>query len=319
LKQHKKQKSRILGPAHFALFEWVRQSHDRMEVCPMEGWIGGNTGPIWPQEQNVFSDMTAIALVNTASGIILAADGRSRWGEESTRDEHVREKESDEEQKVFGGSFETLEIAWAVTGNVFNKDRTFSLIDKTKEALNFANGAFHQGFSEWLSLFAFRLRKSVSEAREQELISPFTENLNVPVGSPERFTFARVVMAGYFVKREPSNVIVRLSHADGILKDPHKSHISPQDMFFGSLEIAQRYIDKDHEDQRFRKYFRPSGHTLNDGLANAVGYIEACSDPLAAELDPLCKIIGGHIHAAALTPAGFRWLIEPKKTPAAQI
>jgi hypothetical protein len=49
--------------------------------------------------------------------------------------------------------------------------------------------------------------------------------------------------------------------------------------------------------------------TLADGLAHVKGYIQACSDPLAAELDPICKGIGGHIHAGAVTPPGFVWLI----------
>jgi hypothetical protein len=84
----------------------------------------------------------------------------------------------------------------------------------------------------------------------------------------------------------------------------------PQNVFSGSDEINKRYF-REHEDGRFKKYFHPSGTTLEDGLAHAKGYIEACSDPFAQEIDPFCKGIGGHIHAAAVTPSGFRWLMPP--------
>jgi hypothetical protein len=39
------------------------------------------------------------------------------------------------------------------------------------------------------------------------------------------------------------------------------------------------------------------------------GYIAACSDPIALELDEFCHTIGGHIHVATVTPDhGFRWV-----------
>ena len=141
--------------------------------------------------------MTAIALIYTASGFILAADGRSRLDDDSSGERLASMYESDQEQKVFSGAFGTLDIAWAVAGNIFNRDRSFSLIDQAKRSLDIANAAFYQGFVQWFSLFAFHLRKAVSEAREKEIIGPFLENRNVPVDSIERFTFARVFMAGY--------------------------------------------------------------------------------------------------------------------------
>jgi len=286
------------------------RSHATMEIH-RNGWIGGNAGPVWPADPSFFTtDMTAIALVYTASGFILAADGRSRLDDSSG--EQVAMYESDQEQKVFSGAFGTLDIAWAIAGSVFNRDRSFSLIDQAKKSLDIANSSFYQGFVQWFSLFAFNLRKVVSEAREKGILGPYPDNRNVPIDSSERFTFARVFMAGYPEGGRPSIAIARLHHSGGALGDPQLTVYTPpqNDLFSGSDEIGKRYF-REHEDGRFKKYFHPSGHTLADGLAHATGYIEACSDPLATEIDPLCKGIGGHIHAAAVTPSGFRWLIPP--------
>jgi len=120
-------------------------------------------------------------------------------------------------------------------------------------------------------------------------------------------------MVGYFCGGQPSVALTQLHHHQGVLTTPTRNIWGPflGAAFIGSDEIRKRYFGE-HEDERFLKYFRPSGPTLDDGLAHAKGYIEACSDPLASEIDPLCKGIGGHIHAAAVTPLGFRWLIEPK-------
>jgi hypothetical protein len=53
--------------------------------------------------------------------------------------------------------------------------------------------------------------------------------------------------------------------------------------------------------------------SLKDAEQYVRGYIEACSSPLALELDEaICKGIGGHIHVATITPSdGFRWVVPP--------
>jgi len=51
---------------------------------------------------------------------------------------------------------------------------------------------------------------------------------------------------------------------------------------------------------------------LEDAVHFVKSYIEACSSPLALELDPDCDEIGGHIHVATIEPiSGFRWKIQP--------
>jgi hypothetical protein len=138
--------------------------------------------------------------------------------------------------------------------------------------------------------------------------------ISIKTTAASSFTFARVIMVGYFENATPSFMVTRLFH-DGrnLVAQPERTIRTPftQITMVGSLEINTRYGDQ-HTDKSFRKYFRPSGKTLDEGLAHAKGYIEACSDPRAIDLDPLCKRIGDDIHAAAVTERyGFKWLIDP--------
>ena len=53
-------------------------------------------------------------------------------------------------------------------------------------------------------------------------------------------------------------------------------------------------------DERFREYTKVLRYdsSIDEAIENALGFIAACSLPLAAELDPLCIYIGGHAHLA---------------------
>ena len=108
--------------------------------------------------------------------------------------------------------------------------------------------------------------------------------------------------------------VAQFYHQNGEWSEPEiwtRVH-PPLETAIGSREIHERYAGK-HNDTRFREHFHPSGPKLEDGLAFTKGYIEACCDPLAETIDPgIRDRIGGHIHAAAVTPSGFQWLIEPK-------
>lgn len=251
----------------------------------------------------IFSDMTAIALVYTKAGLIIAADGRSLLERDPTHG-------TETQQKVFRGKIGAAEIVWAIAGSV--RVGKFSLVDEVMESMEHANAIDPQplGCSPWLDSFAAHLRKSVSKARDDRLIAPFTKNVSNP--------FATIFMAGYFCNRRPSSVQMYLPHENGALLDPlpYKlvaASFSERDhnVYHGSEEIIYRWNGL-REDRRFLKYFQPSGPTLDEGLAHAKGCIEAQRDPFALEVDPvICKGIGGHIHAACVTSSGFQWLIEP--------
>lgn len=254
--------------------------------------------------------MTAIAIVYTKAGFVIAADGRARLSVDPTIG-------TDQEQKIFQGTIGAADIAWTLAGNVFNKDKTFSLIDGVKQCIQAANANGQSSCGPWLDAFAASLRSFVLEARRKDLIAPFAENTDHP-NPAERSTLATVFMAGYFCNGKPSSVRIFVAHQNGELVDPLPMVLiaaSPNEkhnIYYGSQDIGHRWFGV-NPDKRFVKYFHPSGPTLNDALTHAKGYIEACCDPLALEVDPIiCKNIGGHIHAVAVTrEGGFSWLIEP--------
>jgi hypothetical protein len=119
--------------------------------------------------------MTAIVLGYTEAGFVIVADGRSRWNDDSTRDEFTYQNESEHEQKIFKGSFGTVDIGWAVTGVAFNKDKSFSLVTEVKKALEVANSS-HWGFGDWIIVFGSALRSSISAARNSGKLEPYSEN-----------------------------------------------------------------------------------------------------------------------------------------------
>jgi hypothetical protein len=257
------------------------------------------------------NDMTAIVIAYTKVGLIVAADGRARLEGDSTIG-------TDHQQKIFHATIGKADIAWTLAGNVFVG--TFSLVDAVKKSMDAANSSNPLGCSPWLDVFAAHLRNSVSEARNSKLIPPFMENSSHP-NPAERSVFATVFMAGYFCNGKPSSAQISLAHEKGELLDPLPSKLvaasfseNHHNVYYGSQEIILRYHNL-HQDKRFLKYFRASGRTLEEGLAHAKGCIEACCDPLAREIDPIiCNKIGGHIHAAAVTSSGFKWLIPPKES-----
>lgn len=256
--------------------------------------------------------MTAIALVPTPEGIIVAADGLSRWNDAATRDEDAIQNESDCEKKIFKSQLGSNDVVWALSGTIFNKDRSYNLVSIVKRAFHAANNDLQESnLAAWVQLYGKSLHKALSDAKTSGLLA-FSENDLFPVDSEDRFTLARIFIAGYFFNSKPAIAIIRLYFTGDSLAEPQPSiYGSPEHTWLlGSRELQKRYLE-DHEDKRFKHYYRPYGPTLLQGLDYAKGYIEACSDPLARELDPLCKGIGGHIHSAAITPSGFVWLIKP--------
>ena len=110
---------------------------------------------------------------------------------------------------------------------------------------------------------------------------------------------------------------MRFLHNFQVIADP-EIHIEtpPKNNFnIGSSVIFQELFH-DKKDSRFAKYNKDV--PLNGPLSNAAEavrlVVEAHCDPVAAELDPLCKGIGGHVHVAELTPEGFKWIIAPKQS-----
>jgi hypothetical protein len=129
---------------------------------------------------------------------------------------------------------------------------------------------------------------------------------------------AGMFLAGYF-EQTPCFFIVRFFHFGknsevNVKQIDHKySVLSGSDI----VRAAMYRTDKGQpvENSPFAQYVQRTSADLSlDGAERyAKGYVEACSSPLALQMDEAkCRGIGGHIHVAELTKSGFRWRIAPK-------
>lgn len=255
--------------------------------------------------------MTAVALVFTTAGCVIAADGRLRWGADSTADEITRIRETDKQQKIFEITESDRLLAYALMGSITNKDGSFDLVreaSKQKQELSQVRISSAQSYA---LEFSQGLKKALQKAKDDGRIAVYPNNEDCDPA--ERFLIARVIFAGYFAG-QPCQVTARLFHADQILCEPkiEATRFSPGGYFvFGSPKIAELMFEK--HDHRFEKYRKPVPRivSLQGAALFSKGYIGACCDPCATEVDPLCKGIGGHIHIAEITPNGFRWRVPP--------
>lgn len=269
---------------------------------------------MWPVAPYSFSGMTAISVIYTKPGFVLAADGFARFSDPAKISDTLRAKEKDDQQKLFRVKHGKNDIAFAITGSVFNEDGSFSLIAQAQKAFRALSRLNFNNTQEFVDSFAYRFKKSVENASAKGIIDQFEVRPNC-IDPVEAATFAKVFIVGYSRDTKPFLGVVRLFHDNQILADPAITvQIPPEhNMFSGSREIAKRLFER--LDQRLDKYYRYAdlNSSFGDAVACAKGYIEACSDPVALEIDPKqCQGIGGHIHIAAVTPEGFQWIEPPK-------
>jgi hypothetical protein len=257
---------------------------------------------VWLQDDALFTDMTAIALAYTDEGFVIAADGRLRLLDDDNR-AAFGSREGWAERKIFNDVLGGKDIVWAMSGQAYSADRRqFNLVEEIHKAINAAS-IISSDTTLHVPAFASLLRSSLSALNK----TVFFRDSEIPL--------ATIIIGGYFGRSGiPVRAVVQLFHQKGDWIEPEvatRIHL-PLETCVGSEKIYKCYIREDG-DNPLRKYFWPTGPTLEDGLACAKGYVDACCDPLAETIDPgISDRIGGHIHAAALTPSGFQWLIEPK-------
>jgi hypothetical protein len=272
--------------------------------------MNGNGVKEWIGETQ---EMTAIAVVYTKAGFVVAADGLSLAHDAAGVTLRV---ESENEQKIFKGRYKGTDFAWAIAGTAFNEDRSFNLVNVVNK---FLLEDFTESLGAWTEALASWLLKGVAEARQAELIPPFRRNKHLSSNDPQANIFATILVAGYLRDgAKPAVAMIQFFFEGATLTTPIIRIRTPPscDVFSGSNEMARRYF-QDDPDKRFRKYYQPSGKSVETGIAHAKGFIEACSDPLARDVDPFCESIGGHIHVATVTPRdGFSWAqgLEPNTT-----
>jgi hypothetical protein len=257
--------------------------------------------------------MTAIVRVCTRQGFVIAADGRRR----RTEDWKTFETISDSVQKIFDLQGSGRCLAYGLAGSVSVPD------ENGKVELDFATEA--QSAVERLRNIEPAEFKSYVE-RFGRLLNGALRDMNARGGSRWPLVSNRgdgTVLNAYFVGYYfgvPSWAHLRLVQLEG--KSTSVQLDSPLARP-GRIELMGSHPMSDllyeHKDRRFAQYIRPKPDraedlTLQEAIIVAENYIRACSEPLAAQIDPECAAIGGHVHSATITPRhGFRWVTGPVK------
>jgi hypothetical protein len=265
------------------------------------GWIGGNAGPVWPPYSTFGEDMSALAVVRTESGLVIAADGRTR-----NRDGSETAKTSEKEQKIFRARFYGVDCAWAALGVICsegNEGQSFDLRNETANAIQDFRER-RAPLDQSVDKIMHRLNAYIAQAWKDGQIEPNPYEPDSPHGN----AVASVFLIGYIQVDCPTLINITFSRDSVGLAQPSRViESSPDNRYSGSWKVAAMY-GKGAANPLFGKYYWPPRPFLADGLANATGFIQACKDPAAREIDPGCEYIGGHIHAAFVTPKnGFRW------------
>lgn len=252
--------------------------------------------------------MTAIAIAQLPVGFVFAADGRMRMDDKAraTASTKALALETDAAQKIFELVDRDKAIAYAITGVIANDDFSFNLVEETIKQAKFLSGRSFADFSGFSGKLCANINRKIIAANHFPKIREKV---------PGVWTTAFIVFAGYFMSK-PVFTAVEFHHQDAVSRFTQ----SQQSRFVlaGSGKIMQAMFDANGvpiANSRFSKYahYLGSGATLNDAERFVTGYISACCSPLAYEIAPEeCKIIGGHIHVAEITPIGrFRWRIPP--------
>ena len=257
--------------------------------------FGGNAWPTWPAPQRFWRfgiDMTAIAVIVPGEGFAIAADGFC------TADDGIVAREH--EQKIFQARCMGNDVAYTVAGKLFNEHETYNFVSGVKVAMRAAARRRFRSFGEYIDTIGSAAGLTISDALQRGAIDP----------DPLKAEFAGMFIVGYFNGQQPSLGIIVLS-SDG--SHAVQIHAPPEHhRFMGSDKITD--LINSGGDERMMKYFHPHecSRSLEEATNLAKTYVEACCDPIAKEIDPCCRFIGGRIHVATVTRAnGFQWIIPP--------
>jgi hypothetical protein len=261
-------------------------------------------------EDPYFDMSTTIIRSYGRPGFVIAADGRSM----TTDDPPITNNYT---QKIFDLTSGDRQIACSIMGaSVIVADGSREIILDFGLAILRAAEAISGRRCRNLAGYATRLARPIN-ALLAELKSNGTliEYPSFPTHfRPYGSAIASVYFDGFF-EGVPSRAGVTFSHKNQKLLEP--------DVITELVVPAKRDIIGPHQitqlvfhttDPRFSAYRLNRTHSgsLEDEVEACKKYILACSDPEALRIEPKCACIGGHVHAATITPdAGFRWSIPP--------
>lgn len=232
--------------------------------------------------------MTAIASIYTPDGFVIGADGR--------RLNPDRTIESDENIKIAEYSAANLRAVGAWSGNLTFDGRN-SRFDVKAETFEIAESLREQEFptlADYAGTIAWSLFVSFREWLEH----------SGGIIHPDLTEVARMLLLGY-VADSPQAASIYLLADRGVLTEPVlRETVDPRspdlDVFSGKEALRDSLCASGG--------VRPCS-SLDEAERLIRTYIEACAGA-AVEGD---NSIGGHIHIAAATPNGLRWLVPPRR------
>jgi hypothetical protein len=273
----------------------------------------GSLGSMWPilDRFSFQSRMTAIITLFTKHGFIIGADGRSEWDRELPTDERTLAEESDREQKIFECSYNGQKIAYALAGAVYSRGKKFNAVAEASRISGLLGTIGHSAPANYVERFGRELADAYNKARSSGLVDT---NEPYPVDRDDPSGVARLFFVGYFDSELPSFLVMELHHDHQVIGPPRifSETPRPKDVRVSGPVSLAKYIFA-NQDRRLNKYALPTDEhsSLEEAAKSAAGFLRACSDPIARQLDPFCEKVGGHIHIAAITPDGFRWRVPP--------
>jgi hypothetical protein len=255
---------------------------------------------------------TAIARNYTKDGFVIAADGRML----NTSDMRVS---TDEMQKIFPFG-EPAMLAYTCCGIA----RIGSATEETEIAFDFITA-----FSACVQAISSKPYKSLQDYLGR-CARKMLSDLRLAVGNRTELpgeqlphergaTIAELVVDGYF-KGFPSRAGIRFFHENHKLASPEVlSYTVYEDtQYLYGVPGIEAQIRPDGPLSRYLKLVNPvrGSVRLTDAVIAAVAYVEACASPEAKLLNKRASDnIGGHTHAAIITPdGGFQWVrgFEPE-------
>jgi len=254
---------------------------------------------------------TAIVAIHVEEGFVVAADGRKKQGNRLV---------SDSEQKVHSivGAGKNLGYASAGIATQYADEASTQVVYDFGETIAESVKALAATSPLNFSSYVHKLARNINKG-----LLHFCQN-NPQVSFPDEHVegiAAQTVVVGYY-ENVPGMARILFRHRDHkICKNPRVCAYKPERTRYQiAMPKIVGEILRDASDSRLTRYYKPSLSKLFGGdplsLAEAqeaaLTCIEACSDPVAAEIDPCCHTVGGHVHMATITrSAGFQWIKPP--------
>ena len=251
--------------------------------------------------------MTAIAAayVPATGAFIIAADGRC------ASDTLPMVIQTDKQQKIFFAQHEQLAVVYAMTGFARTDDGSFDMVTEADQQIKaLIKRSFRDGF-DFSTKFYSNIKKSIEDGIKTGRIAqiPLRETLD----PQEKGRLSTFFLLGYY-RGGPFWRLIPFYCEDSL----RNVQVRPETLQLSQFRFACTGSDKIRGmiygsipfDPRLSIY-RFSLTENSDPFAATTNFVKACSDPVAVVIDPWCRLVGGHIHAAEITKSGFRWLIPP--------